>query len=455
LNAFICEPQANIVKRNILNFGAIKTSAMQAWNDKEFIASTDEGFRPVNLANGPDGAMYVVDMHRGIMEYSAFSTPYYNHGLATKKLDTLLHMGRILRITYKYKKPDKIPEIDKASANQLVALLNSKNGWVRDHAQQILIYKQQKSAIPELTALTQDGKNSITAIHALHTLDGLNALSFELLEKVAGNGVSPMLSAHALTLLEKYNSVGNVKSMAGLANTLLNKNDSVINLYLATSLGPWLKVSSKTFLPILTKISQIYPSTTIYQEAVASSLNGFEKKFQALLNTTINKSKDRLIDSILASTLKNSGEGKMNSIFLKERVPNDARTNGLLIFRSTCSTCHGVDGEGIENIAPPLKGSQYVEGPSERLAMIILNGLEGPVHINNVFYKFNGSMPNFGNNYTDDQIADVIKYLHNAFVSKPVQSIKAEKIEDLRHKNSGTLTESDLLEMAESSKRGK
>ena len=446
LNAFICEPQANIVKRNVLNFGAIKTTATQAWNDREFIASTDEGFRPVNLANGPDGAMYVVDMHRGIMEYSAFSTPYYNHGLASKKLDTLLHKGRILRITFKNKKLDEIPELDQASAEELVNLLKSKNGWVRDHAQQLLLYKQQKSVIPQLTELAQDGKNEVTAIHALHTLDGLNALPFDLLQKVAANGESPMLSAHALNLLEKYNSLENVKPMAELANALLNKSDSVINLYLAASLGPWVKVSSDTFLPILAKISQIYPDVVIYQAAVTSSLNGFEEKFQTLLNRTMtSKTSHKLIDSLLSSTIKNRKEGKMNSIFVKERVRTDARTNGLLIFRSMCSTCHGTDGEGIENIAPPLKGSQYVEGSSERLAMIILNGLEGPVHVNGQLYKFNGTMPNFANNYSDSEIADIIKYLHNAFVSKPVGPISSDKIKDLRHKSSGTLTESDLL----------
>ena len=71
-NAFVCEPEANLVKRDILTFGDTKTTANQAWDDKEFIASTDEGFRPVNLSNGPDGAMYVVDMHRGIMRIQRF-----------------------------------------------------------------------------------------------------------------------------------------------------------------------------------------------------------------------------------------------------------------------------------------------------------------------------------------------------------------------------------------------
>ena len=136
-NYFVCEPQANLVKRDILTFGSIKTTAKQAWDDKEFIASTDEGFRPVNLCNSPDGAMYVVDMHRGIMEYGAFSTPYYNNGLTVKKLDTILHQGRILRVKYKDKKLDKIPDLNKASDAELVALLKRKNGWIRDRAQQL------------------------------------------------------------------------------------------------------------------------------------------------------------------------------------------------------------------------------------------------------------------------------------------------------------------------------
>jgi mono/diheme cytochrome c family protein len=111
--------------------------------------------------------------------------------------------------------------------------------------------------------------------------------------------------------------------------------------------------------------------------------------------------------------------------------------------------CHGADGEGIVNVAPPLKGSQYVEGSSERLAMIILNGLQGPLNIEGKSYKFNGSMPNFGNNFNDQEIADIITYLHNSFVPVPPKPVSAEKIKDLRSKHSGTLTEVDLLKMTD------
>ena len=446
-NAFVCEPEANLVKRNILTFGSLKTTAEQAWNDREFIASTDEGFRPVNLLDAPDGAIYVVDMHRGIMQHRAYATPYYRSGIAHKELDTLLSAGRILRIKNKNKDLSKLPNLGNATGSELVALLKSTNGWVRDRAQQLLIYKQQKSVIPELEALTQDSKNTVTAIHALHTLDGLNALSFELLQKVAASG-NAMLSAHALLLLEKYNINDHIKPMEVLVTDLIARNDTAINLYLAISLGPWATVSHETFLPILAKLSQTYSGNAVYQEAVVSSLKGLEEDFQVFINKSNgNKSPDELLNKLLSQTITNKREGKINSIFVDVSVAVDKVTNGLIIFRSTCAACHGADGEGIADVAPPLKGSQYVEGPSDKLAMILLNGFTGPVQVKGQLYKFNGSMPNFGNNFNDQQIADVIGYLHNSFVAKPPKSVNAERIKNLRSKHSGTLTENDLLKM--------
>ncbi|TKK65112.1 c-type cytochrome [Ilyomonas limi] len=444
-NAFVCEPQANLVKRDILTFAEDKTIAVQAWNDREFLASTDEGFRPVNLFNGPDGEMYVVDMHRGIMEYRAFTTPYYNSGIAQKKLDTLLHAGRILRIKSKRKEVGKIPDLTSASGTELVSLLKSSNGWIRDRAQQLIIYKQDKSVVPELEQLANDSNNFTAAIHALHTLEGLHALSFEFLKKVAALG-EPMLTAHALLLLQQYSAGNNVKAMEALATDLLSKNNPVINLYLALSLGAWNEVSNGAFLPILEKISKMYPDKGLYPEAIVSSLKGWENNFQKIISKAAPQ-KSTILDTLLAETIKNKRDGKMNSIFVQVKTPPDARTNGLAIFRSTCATCHGLDGDGIEHVAPPLKGSEYVEGSPQRLAMIILNGLEGPIHMNGKLYNFNGTMPNFANNYTDKDIADVIEYLHNAYVTKPVKSIHVDKIKALRNTKSGTLREQDLLEM--------
>jgi mono/diheme cytochrome c family protein len=446
LNAFACEPQANLVKRNILTFEDDKTTATQAWDDREFLSSTDEGFRPVNLFNGPDGAMYVVDMHRGIMEYRAFTTPYYNNGIAAKKLDTLLNAGRILRIVSTGKKPGQIPRLADYSPIKLVNLLKSRNGWIRDRAQQLLIYRQDQSVIPDLEKMAQDRNNDIAAIHALHSMEGLKVLSFTLLRKVALEG-KPMVTAHALLLLQKFSTPENVQAMAALASDLLRKNDPVINLYLATALGLWNELSPQTFLPILANISRLYSERVIYQEAIISSLKGQEKNFQETFGKINGKQNAKVLDSLLTLTLKNRQEGKMNPIYVQIKTPIDSRTNGLTLFRNNCASCHGADGDGIEHVGPPLKNSEYVEGASSRLAMIILYGLEGPIHVNGKLYNFNNTMPNFANNFTDAQIANIIKYLHNAYVTTPVKPITAEQIKALRSKKLETLTEKQLLKM--------
>ena len=459
-NVFVCEPQANLVKRDILTFDGIHTSAKQAWDDKEFLASTDESFRPVSLSNGPDGAMYVVDMHRGVVEHLAYATPYYKDGIAAKKLDTVLSKGRILRVKNKNKELDKIPDFDNASAAGLVALLQSNNGWVRDRAQQLLVFKLDNtiaigSVVPELEKLAQDDKHDVIAIHALHTLDGLDALSFEFLKEIALSS-SSMLSAHALLLLKKYNSANNVEQMKALVDKLVNNKDTVTDLYIALALGPWVETAHETFIPVLLKLSQTYAGKAVYQEAVVSSLKGFETDFKTIVDKAAGgKNPDSSLLKILDQTIANKKDGKMNSIFAKETRRSDTRTNGMVIFQTTCGTCHGKDGEGIENLAPPLSGSEYVEGPSERLAMIILHGLEGPVHIKGKLYTFNGTMPNFANNFSDKEIADVISYLHNAFVLTPTDRISTEKIKELRNKINRTLTEKDLLEMPDKIERKK
>ncbi|MEO8416489.1 MAG: c-type cytochrome [Ginsengibacter sp.] len=457
-NAFVCEPEANLIKRDILTFESLKTTAVQAWNDKEFLASSDEGFRPVKLLNGPDGALYVVDMHRGVIQHRVSETPYYRNQMADKKLDTLLGAGRILRIVNKEKKLSIVPDFTNDSGPDLVNLLKSPNGWIRDRAQQLLIFTKQKSVIPELEKLAQNGENSSVAIHALYTLNGLNALSFGFLEKVVASGNS-MLTAHALLLLAKYNTQDHIQAMEGLATKLMARNDTIVNFYLAAGLGAWAAISHQTFLPILVKLSQTYPGNVVYQEAIVSSLTGLEDDFRTLNAISQGRKElSEIINKLISQTIKNKLEGKMNSIFVEKELPKPGLQKGYIIYRSTCSVCHGADGEGIQYLAPPLNGSEYVAGPTARLGMIILNGLEGTVHVKDQLYKFNGVMPNFGDKYSDEEIAGIIDYLHNSFVaaspdlSYGLKKVEPEEIQEIRNKKSGTLTEEDLLKMDNSKK---
>ena len=72
-----------------------------AYDKKEFIASTDPNFRPINSATGPDGSLYIVDMYRGIVQHGPYMSPYLREVSLNRKLDKPINLGRIWRIVPK------------------------------------------------------------------------------------------------------------------------------------------------------------------------------------------------------------------------------------------------------------------------------------------------------------------------------------------------------------------
>jgi mono/diheme cytochrome c family protein len=443
-NAFVCVPEGNLIKRNILTFKNTQTTAKQAIESKEFIASTDEGFRPVNLFNGPDGAMYIVDMHRGIIQHKAYISQYLTEQLSSKKLDTLQNAGRILKVTSKTTKLNPIPDLSKASTKELVALLSSPNGWLRDRVQQILIQKKDITIKKDLINLTKTNNEFSTEIHALYVLEGLNALSFETLSEIIKQSKQPETIAHALGLLERYASVQNVAKMKEISSQLLAQNNEIIDLYLSMSVNAWLKLSEATFLPILSEIDKKYASQRIFQEAIVSSLEGKEEFYLKTMNPS------DALKSNLTVAINNHQKKELNPIFVKEKNVVDNRTKGLQLFRTICATCHGADGKGIQDLAPPLKGSEYIDGSMKRLASIILYGVSGPITVNGKLYQLSNEMPALINNkdISDQDIVDIIRFTQNAF-AKDGKNISTEDVKKQRLNKpvgSGIYNEKLLLE---------
>ena len=441
-NAFVCVPEANLIKRNVMSFKNLQTIANQAVEGKEFIASTDEGFRPVNLFNGPDGAIYIVDMHRGIIQHKAYISQYLSEQLGNKKLDTLQNAGRILKVVSKTNKLNSIPDLSKASSKDLVALLSHPNGWLRDRSQQLLIQKNDKTIVKDLIALTKINNDFSTAIHALYVLDGLKALTFGTLTEVIKQSKQPEVIAHALGLSELFASVQNSSSMKALCIQLLSQNNDVTDLYLAYSLNNWLKTDN-TFLTILSQIEKKHAEKRIYQEAIVSSVEGKEEQYLTMQNPSA------LLKGYLSVAISNHQKKELNSIFVKEKNVVDNRTKGLQLFRSICATCHGADGKGIQDLAPPLKGSEYIDGSMKRLAAIILHGLSGPISVNGKLYQLNNEMPGLVNNkeISDEDIADIIRYTQNA-LAKEGKNISPSDVKKMRDKKPlGVLfNEKQLLE---------
>jgi mono/diheme cytochrome c family protein/glucose/arabinose dehydrogenase len=176
--AFLCEPTANMVRCNFLTESDGMITATNAFPGQEFLGSTDERFRPVNLCDGPDGALYIVDMYRGVIQHRIYLTSYLRDQALDRKLEAPLNYGRIYRVVSAGAKRPQAPNLAAMNASGLVNQLGATNGWVRDTAQRLLVERRDFVAIPLLERVVVAG-NFPAALHALWVLNALNGLSPE------------------------------------------------------------------------------------------------------------------------------------------------------------------------------------------------------------------------------------------------------------------------------------
>ncbi len=174
-NAFVCEPSANLIKRNVLRDEDGIVNGAPATRGSEFLASHDERFRPVALAEGPDGALYVADMYRGVLQHRLFVTTFLRRQILERKLEAPLDLGRIWRVVPAGAPTRQPMHVSRASGNALVDLLGSASGVARDAAQRELVQRGDLAAVPALHARAQEGQD-LARLHALWTLEGLGAL---------------------------------------------------------------------------------------------------------------------------------------------------------------------------------------------------------------------------------------------------------------------------------------
>jgi putative membrane-bound dehydrogenase-like protein len=180
-NTFVCDPANNLIHRDILFERGPTFTAKRGEKGREFLASTDNWFRPVWLAVGPDGALYVADFYREVIE-TPLSLPEDMKAKLKKALQSQ-GRGRIWRIVPEGKRPAaRRPALRKASSKELVRHLSDDNLWWRLTCQRLLVERQDKAAVPALRALLKTAKSGAPAIHALWALHGLGVLRDDEIE---------------------------------------------------------------------------------------------------------------------------------------------------------------------------------------------------------------------------------------------------------------------------------
>ena len=152
------------------------TTLKNVYPRSEFIRSLDPLFRPVDIAAGPDGVLYIADMYRGVIEGApwAMKGTYLRQKIEQYQLHKILGHGRVWRLTYDGIARDRTqPRMLHETAAQLVAHLAHPNGWWRDTAQQLLVLKQDRSVVPALQRMARAHDRLLARFHALWTLEGL------------------------------------------------------------------------------------------------------------------------------------------------------------------------------------------------------------------------------------------------------------------------------------------
>jgi mono/diheme cytochrome c family protein/glucose/arabinose dehydrogenase len=433
-NAFVGEPAGNLIKRDILEETGFRVQGKQAYAGKEFLSSVDERFRPVTLSNGPDGALYVVDMYRGIIQHKTYLTNYLKQEIKSRHLTEPLTCGRIYKIVPKGKQTAVWAGMPR-NADSLVNLLQHPNGWIRDKVQQMIVEKRLTQVAATLQQNVKLTDNPILVNHSLWTLEGLDALKPEDINPLL-TSTNWKLQAQALSALPSVMNKKTFRQFLPLLHQLADKKDTLIAPYLAfitQTIKPFDLVAANE---LALKLVRLHPNNIYVADAIISTIKGreelFAKQVSAMVSDTamaINKAL-----SILINNLRHPGNKNME--ILKRDFPK-----GIALFNSVCQTCHGADGNGIKTLAPPLHKSDWVLGDKNKLIRIVLYGLTGPVTVNDKVYKapeITGEMPGIGNNkdYSDEDIAQVLSLIRKSW-SNNADKVNATEVAEVRKKFSG------------------
>lgn len=395
-NAFVCAPEANAVKRYVLaedERGVV--SAKQAYEGQEFLVSKEETFRPVNLYNGLDGALYILDLRKGVIQHRAYMTSYLREKILNRKFDQLNGMGRIYRVTQKGVRHDPY-----STQHDWLHLLSSPVGSQRMLAQKEIVSSGDLSLQSDLEKLAQDNSQPYGQIHALWALEGLGVLDQKLIKNLLSSSGSSQLIYQLLRLSD--------------AGTLDNEITGIDGMSLKNQLL-MCHLSGKSLSKNLWyKLADTYHNDNLYSEALVSGVDTSE---MSVVLANIKELKGDTIHNMLSKAVENRKKDLWQAPQLLKKRFKDDRTAGLDLYEQYCGSCHGLDGLGRGNLAPPIMNSEYIGGPPARLALILLHGLKGPVHVNGKLYEMNAVMPGIKDNpnLSDKDITDLIIFMRNSF----------------------------------------
>ena len=402
-DVFVPEPAGNVVAHFDLAPGRVENGVPTLvaehrlygdpdWVEREFLASTDERFRPVDAKVGPDGALYVIDMYRGILQHVRYVTTYLREYILEHGLDRPIGMGRIYRVVWEGEGEEPAPirrdSPKLESAADRIAALSHSNGWHRDAAQRLLVEGELGDAgRSSLRELARSGDNSLARIHALWTLHGRGDLDAAT-ALAAVREREAWLVVHGLRAGEELlaSSSAGQAAIAELVDSSSPqvRTQALLTLGAAARRDPWARTA-------LTERLASGPDDPFHRQvALAANLQG----------NGVGAGPETPAPAPAAPALTADEAARLGS--------------GRRHYRA-CSSCHNDDGRGQDGLGPSLVDSPWVLGSPERLAALVLQGLEGPIEVHGE--TWDDMMPGFAVDprLPDPAIAALLTYVRRSW----------------------------------------
>ncbi len=452
-NAFVCEAAGNLVQRFTLRDSAGVVEATPATIGASFLASTDERFRPVFLTMGPDGALYIADFARGILQHKLFMTTFLRKQVEARRLAEPTALGRIWRVV-----PEEGPlrlakplAIDDEA--QLIAALSSASGFTRDNAQRLLVEEYADAGLsPEGAAALRELARGESPAHLRH----LSLWTMHLCQVVtpadiarAAADADPRIRCDVCEMLADRGE----SSLPQLA-VLANDSDAQVRLRAVLAAGRLVGT-----VPLADLIALAFPH--LKDEAIRA----------AVLSACARTAPDGSLELLpISDTFERPPPGwpelerewaAMDTERLKraeaqalrraiEAAPDDPLAHGARLYATRCANCHQPDGSGLRPVYPPLRNSPYVAGDPARLFAILLHGIDGPLTMDKVTYR--SQMPAMPA-ASDEDIVRVVNYIRRMFagIAEPVDAALVAQVraQTLDHTAAFTQAELDALTPAE------
>lgn len=330
-HVLICEPVHNLVHHEVMTAEGLSFTSRRPDDERasEFLSSSDNWFRPVMVRTGPDGAIWVADMYRAVIEHTEWIPLDWQ-----KRLDLRAgsDRGRIYRLVPDRPAARHLPKLDKLDDAGLVAALDSPSGWQRDMAQQMLLWRYAplregdlKSApgpiVAALAELAVKALRPQTRLHALCTLDGLRKLTPELLESCFADS-HPGVRRHVVRLSEPF--LNDSPSLAKQVVARVGDADPQVRLQTAYSLGFWNAPASGAALATLALASadDPYLLAGVFSSARRENLPSL---LAGVLRGDGRPTSSRVLEPILTTAAAMRDEAALREALARIATPYDGR----------------------------------------------------------------------------------------------------------------------------------